>query len=117
MPEGQFSGSRTTYEYISDAGTTYLLKLDTTLGGLAGTGLTVATTGTAGVNKPLNFKPRVVYWQGVLNGNVVRKSLVCSASSTLYESNVPVALTIDGVAGSTTGRRGEQLSFASLAAA
>lgn len=116
MPEGQFSGPRAAYEYTSDNGSTYLLTLDQTLGGLMGTGLTAATSGSTAVSAPRRFKPRVVFWQGVLNGNQVRKEIVCDADGTLY-TDTSQALTVDGVAGSTTGRRGEKLTFVTLPSA
>lgn len=115
MPEGQFLGARAAYEYISDNGNTYLLTLDATLGGITGCDLTAATTATMATTAPKGLRPRVIYWQGVLNGNIVRKKLVCNASGSLY-SDTSQALTIDGVAGSTTGRRGEKSSFIRLPA-
>lgn len=117
MPEGQFSGSRSTYEYLSDGGVSYLIQLDDTLASLAGTGLVAAVAGTTSPTAPKRFSPRVVFWEGTLNGNVVRKQIVCAPTGTLYQSNVSQSLTVDGVAGVTTGRRGERLSFLKLPAA
>lgn len=114
MPEGQYSGIRKTYEYTADDGNIYLLKLDETLGDLTECALSAATTATTGTAKPLSFKPRIVYWQGTLNGRTVRKSLVCDPDATIYQSNTSQAVTIDGVAGFTTGRRGEKFSFTIL---
>lgn len=115
MPEGQFSGARASYEYTSDTGASYLLTLDETLGTVANNGLVAATTATTAISAPKRFQPRVVYWQGTLDGRIVRKQLVCgTAAATLYASNVSQAVTIDGVAGVTTGRKGEQVSFLKL---
>lgn len=115
MPEGQFSGIRKSYEYTSDLGIKYLLTLDETLGSIAGTGLTEATTETTADNAPGRFEPRVVYWQGTLGTRTVRKQIVCGTSDgTLYNSNKSQALTIDGTAGVTTGRKGEKISFLKL---
>ena len=117
MPEGQYSGQRKSYIYESDAGKTYILLLDSTLASLANTGLVEATTANAATATPApkRFKPRVVFWQGTLNGRVVRKALVCGdVTSTLYAKDTSQDVTIDGVAGSTTGRRGEKLSFVAL---
>lgn len=116
MPEGQYSGSRAAYIYESDTGARYILTLDTTLGDLPGTGLARAVSGNvAGATpKPTGFKPRVVYWQGFLGEAVKRKKLVCSRTGTLYASSTSTGLAIDGVTGSTTGRRGEQLSYANI---
>lgn len=116
MPEGQFSGSRAPFLYTSDSGEVIVLLKDVTLATLPGTGLIAATTGNIGnaTPKPSRFETRGVYWQGVLAGNVVRKFITCNANGTLYLGNVPQALTIDGVAGSTTGRMGERQSFLSV---
>lgn len=111
MPEGQFTGTRSKYKYVADDLAIYALLLDDTLGEIEGNGLEKRASGDATLNKPLNFKPRVVFWKGTLNGNIVRKEIVCNGDSTLYRSSSPVALTIDGVAGETTGRRGEKLSY------
>lgn len=117
MPEGQYSGQRKSYVYESDAGKKYLLLLDSTLASLANTGLVEATTenAAAATPAPKRFKPRVVFWQGTLNNRTVRKALVCGdVTATLYAKDTSQEITIDGVAGSTTGRRGEKLSFVSL---
>lgn len=111
MPEGQFSGSRAKYEYLSDSGTIFKLTLDETLGNIEAAGLTVALPTSTAVNKPTGFKPRVVFWQGTLNGDVKRKEIVCGRTSTLYATDASQALTVDGVAGVITGRRGEKLTF------
>lgn len=114
MPEGQYTGQKAIYEYTADSGETYLLSLDATLGDIAECNLTKANTNTTGLPKPLRFKPRVVFWQGTLDGRQVRKSLVCETDSTLYETDKSSSLTIDGVTGKTTGRRGETFSYLNL---
>lgn len=115
MPEGQFLGTRTTYNYLMDDGTTEVqLTLDTTIGGIAGTGLSPATNGDGSIPKPQRFEPRGVYWEGTLNGSKKRKFIPCNRTSTLYAGNVSANVTIDGVVGQTTGRRGEKLSFNKL---
>lgn len=113
MPEGQFTGTRATYEYVADDGSLYLISLDETLGGLTGTGLDLANDTTTGTELPKRFVPRVVYWQGDLDGRIVRKALVCNTDGALYGAK-STALTIDGVDGSTTGRRGEKFTFRKL---
>lgn len=117
MPEGQYSGQRKSYIYESDAGKKYLLLLDSTLAGLANTGLVEANAENAATATPApkRFKPRVVFWQGTLNNRTVRKALVCGdVTATVYAKDTSQEITIDGVNGSTTGRRGEKLSFVSL---
>lgn len=120
MPEGQFSGARKSYIYVADDDENYLITLDATLGDLAGTGLVVANQGNAAGlgNVPKRFKPRGVHWQGVLGSRIVRKFLVTNTgdTATLFTGGA-VALTIDGVAGSITGRRGEVQSYSVLPAA
>lgn len=116
MAEGQYSGRRRPYLYTSDSGEVFLLQKDETLGDLVGTGLTRATTGNVGNASPVpkRFEPRGVFWQGILGDRVVRKFLVCNATGTLYAGNTPQAVNIDGVVGSTTGKRGEQQTFVAI---
>jgi len=120
MPEGQYSGTRSAYIYLADDGTTkYLVTLDDTLAGLAGTDLTKATsTNVTGVSPvPKRFRPRCVYWKGKLGTRTVTKKITCGTpTATLYNKNVTQSLTIDGTDGSTTGRRGESVTFPSLGA-
>lgn len=114
MPEGQYTGRRGNYEYTSDDGTEYLINTDRTLGAIPNTDLQLATQGTNAVNPPKRFYPRVVFWQGELNGRIVRKKIVCDNTSSLYQKNKSERLTIDGVEGFTTGRRGEKFSYLKL---
>lgn len=113
MPEGQYTGNRAAYIYTSDSGTNIVLQLDTTLADLPGTGLVKATNASLGdaIPKPQKFYPRGVHWQGILNGDVKRKFITCNTGSDYVESDVSQSLTIDGVAGFTTGRRGEKITF------
>ena len=111
MAEGQFSGRKRAYVYVSDANDTYIIRRDATLGDLAGADLEPATTSADGTSKPTNFKMRGVHWEGILNGRVVRKFLICNRTGEFYQLNQSVALTIDGVPGFITGRRGEVASF------
>lgn len=114
MGLGQFTGPRKTYEYVSDSGTSFFLSLDSTLGDLTEVDLTEATEETEAQNKPTRFEPRAVYWQGEIDGRIVRKRLVCGSDSALYASNKSEKLTIDDVEGKTTGRVGEKFSFPSF---
>lgn len=110
MPVGQFTGPRSGYIYTSDALEEYLVLLDETLASIAGTGLTLWDgTGTP-ASKPPRFKLRVVHWQSLDGAN--RKSLVCGKNdASLYAQANSVLLTIDGVAGRTTGRTGERQTY------
>lgn len=120
MPEGQFSGIRKSYIYVADDDENYLVTLDATLGDLAGTGLVAATSanGTGLSDVPKRFKLRGVFWQGVIGSRVVRKFIVTNTgeTATLYTGGA-TALTIDGVAGFLTGRRGEAQTYSRLPAA
>ncbi len=111
MPEGQFTGSRQAYTYTMDDGNDIVICLDQTLGSVAGNGLTALTSAANLPGKPQRFSPRVVFWQGTLNGKIKRKQLVCNVGSSLYGNSGSSNLTVDGVAGVVTGRRGEQQSF------
>jgi hypothetical protein len=119
MPEGQFLGVRENYIYEGDGGAKYIVTTDSTLGGLPGTGLEVATSANAADAQPApkRFEPRVVFWQAELDGRMVRKAIVCGdVTADLYAKDTSQALAIDGVTGSTTGRKGEKLSFLRLSA-
>lgn len=118
MPEGQFTGERAPYLYTADSGDIYIIVTDKTLGDIPETGLIAATTGNVGdaTSAPKRFKPRVSFWQGELDGRQVRKTLVTNGGSDLISATTPTAITIDGVAGATTGRRGEKITFMSLPA-
>lgn len=104
-----------------DDGTIIKLRLDATYGDLAACGLDALTTADNAGNKPTNFKPRVVYWQSSpftldADGNqieqtVVRREFVCDANSDAFTSPDQFSITVDGIAGQTTGRRGEVISF------
>lgn len=116
MPEGQFAGSKGRYIYQSDTGINYTITRDETLAGLAGTGLVeydpAAPPASFGGAKPSQLKPRVVFWEGVLGGVVRRKEIICGTTeAALYNSGSRQALTVDGVAGETTGRKGEKFTF------
>lgn len=113
MPVGQYVGPRVPYLYSTDVGEVIVLLKDATLGDIPECGLERATTQTIGnaTPEPTRFKPRVVFWQGQLDGQIVRKELVCAANSPLYISGQSLEVNIDGVLGSTTGRRGEQQTF------
>lgn len=111
MPEGQFIGRKSKFIYTSDTNVDYKITLDRTLGTIANTGLTEDAAGTAvAPPPPKRFKPRVLYWQGVLDGRIVRKALVVNRAA-LYNAPGSQEITIDGVVGRTTGRRGEALTF------
>jgi hypothetical protein len=112
MAEGQELGIRNKYSYTMDDGSKIKLLLDKTLGDVSGNGLTtLALTDNAG-NKPLKFKPRVVFVQRRTPTNrIVRKSIVCSLTATLYKSNMEQNVTIDGDVYNTVGRRGETLTL------
>jgi hypothetical protein len=114
-------GPKKKYKYTMDDGSVIKLRLDATYGDLTEAGLDELTTADDAGNKPLSFKPRVVFWQsdaeqddgsgGTTTETVRRRQIVCASDSTLYTSVDQVNLVIDGVSGFTTGRRGEQISF------
>lgn len=114
MPYGQFTGPRLKYAYEDDTGATVVLRLDST-NVIPNSALPVydPAVNTEAIAKPLGFKPRGVYWQATAEDyEGRRKFLVCGDPlAVLYSSNVPQVVTIDGVAGVTTGRRGEKLSY------
>lgn len=109
-------GPKAKYVYTDDQGVPILITRDETLGDLPNTGLVAFDPANppAGIQPaPKRFDFRGVYWQGTDVGfEDARKFIICGTNAaTLYASNSAQALTIDGVAGLTTGRKGEQLSF------
>jgi hypothetical protein len=103
---GQTTGPRAWYSYESDGGVLYSLFLDETLA--AAGGLTLDDTNPS---PPRRFTPRVVFVQATIAGAIARKAIVCAPGNALYNTETSATVTIDGVAFSTTGRRGERLSF------
>ena len=113
MPEGQFLGQKDSYVYTSDNGTQFAIQRDRSLILGASTGLSLYDASAPfAFPLPRRFKPRGVYWEGNLDTRVVRKFIICwTLDSTLYATDSSVALTIDGVPGRTSGKRGEQTNF------
>lgn len=106
-------GSRAWYEYTSDTGTKYGYQTDEDLA--TAMGATPMTTNLP--NLPRRFKPRVVLWEGEdEDGNKIRKELIAPTTTTAsYATNGSTTIVVDGTSGTTTGRRGEQVSFPRLA--
>lgn len=104
---GNTLGRRAYFRYVSDSGTNYNILTDVDLG-LAG-GLVEATTGAPTL--PQRFKVRGCYAEATVGGVKVRKFIPCAATAAIYDTDVSVAVTIDGVNFVTTGRRGERVSF------
>lgn len=109
--EGTFKKPPVPYKYTMDDGTDIIICLDETVASAAGNGLVKQTTASTLGGAPLRFQPRVVFWKGILDGKPRRKEIVCQADSTLFKKKGSSTLTIDGVSGVTTGRRGEKQSF------
>lgn len=113
MAEGQYTGQKDSYVYLDDSGGAFSLQRDRSLILGAATGLTLYEEGDPyAPSFPKRFKPRGVYWQGYLDTRIVRKFIICGTpDSPLYSANSSTPVTIDGVAGTTTGKRGEQITF------
>lgn len=115
MAEGQFTGSKTKVVYTTDSGKSIILRVDDDLV-VTNSGLTVYDPASPPANvtgKFLRFKPRGVYWEATATGfEGRRKFLICGGNdATLYAADTPTTLTIDGVAGITTGKRGESYTL------
>lgn len=113
MPEGQYLGPKASYIYTSDNGTQFVLLRDTNLALSALTGLELYTEGsTFAFSLPRKFRPRGVYWVGFVGQRAVRKFIICGTlDATIYATDTSQPLTIDGVAGFTTSRYGEQYQY------
>lgn len=106
MP-GNTLGTRKWFGYTSDTGETYSFLTDNDLGVAAG-----ATPDVSSPNFPRRFKPRVLFVQATIAGKIVSKSLIIpTADSSLFASSVSQSVTVDTTAFTSTGRRGESVSF------
>lgn len=114
---GNLLGPRGRYVYEADDGSTYAVTTDASLA-VAGLGVANAApdefdpanppTGYAG-RFPRGARPRVVFAQDA-DGN--RKQLIAfSPVANLYQTNLPQNVTVETVAFTTTGRRGERYTF------
>lgn len=114
MGLGQFSGPRAKVTYTSDSGKVYVLTIDPDLN-IVGSGLVPydPATDLTATTPPKGFKPRGVFWKGTAVGfTTARKFLICGVpAEDLYSADAPQTFSVDGVAGVTTGKKGEKLSF------
>lgn len=115
MTQSQFLGSRSRYVYESDSGADYIITVDDTLAALSTTlpAFDPETPGDA-VPAPRRFKPRGIYWQATAAGAQLgaRKFVICgTAVDARYARTTRQTFSISGVAGVSTGRRGETLTF------
>ena len=103
---GNKLGSRSYYLYTDDLGNNYSYLTDDDLATAVS-----ATLDDSNPPFPRRFKPRGVYVEDAAGA---RKFVICPLTTTVqYASNASQAVTIDTVAFSTTGRKGEQQSFGS----
>lgn len=105
---GNRLGPRARVQYTSDTGDIYNITTDADLA--AAGQLPVAVAG-AGQAPPRRFQPRGVYCQNVVGGSLARRFVACDADAAFYATSSPSNITIDGEVFTTTGRRGETLSF------
>jgi len=121
MPlSGNRLGPRQRYIYETDDLTiAYIITTDQDLA-VAGTGTGAGAPDVydpenppAGVTvcpAPRRFTPRQVFIQDAASG--ARKNLICfSSTADLYAASQPQTVTIDTLDFTTTGRKGEKLSF------
>ena len=116
---GNSLGPRAKFIYTSDSGQAYVMTLDEDLGEAAGLPKRDATNGGAARRAPTRFKPRVVFVEATetegegedAETRVLRKALVVNANSALYNTESAATVTIDELEFTSTGRRGEKLSF------
>jgi hypothetical protein len=107
---GNRLGGKVKAQYVADNGSTYVLRIDADLV-ISNSGLVL---GTIGGTPPKRFKPRIVHAQFVdTDGKIYRKQFIAGAAdAALYATSTPQVVTCDGVAFTTTGRRGEVQTFA-----
>ena len=113
MP-GNLLGQKVKVAYTTDSGVKIRLSRDIDLVP-SSAGLATDLTGTT--PRPTGFTPRGVYVEATIAGDEnisdrkARKFIVCAANSTLYTSDQPQNVSIDGVVFKTTGRKGETQRF------
>lgn len=119
MAEGQELGPKASYIYVTDSQDSYVIYRDTDLAMSAITGLTPYTEGSPDLdNLPRGLMPRGVYWLGYDGIRPVRKFLICGTQdATLFLLKGSGPVTIGGIKGFTTGRRGEKKRMARRTAA
>lgn len=118
---GNRLGGKGKFLYLTDDTTVgYVMRRDTDLA-VAGFGVGAnapvpydAANPPAGVTSigpvPRGFKPRVVHLEDSVSG--ARKAMICfDPSSSMYQSTTAQTVDIDGLSFTSTGRRGEQLTF------
>lgn len=115
MAFGQFLGSKSKVVYTTDSGKSIVLRVDDDLV-LGNSGLPTFDPANPPANatgKFPRFKPRGVYWEATAaNYEGKRKFLICgTATAGLYTPDAPTAVTVDGVAGVVTGKRGESYTL------
>lgn len=105
---GNTLGPRAKYQYVSDTGDVFNIRTDVDLATAAGLTASAAGVGSA---KPGELEPRRVFCQATINDKLVRKALIVDIDSPLYATDTSSTVTIDGTVFTTTGRKGESLSF------
>lgn len=106
MP-GNTMGARRYYAYTSDAGQQYKYLTDQNLGEAVG-----AVLNDVLPDMPKRFRPRTVRVEGTVEGDTVRKYVICPLPTTpAYAAIASTTLTIEEAQFKTTGRRGERASF------
>lgn len=114
MAEGQELGPKATYIYVTDSGDSYVIMRDNDLSLSSITGLVLYTEGSPDLdNLPRGLKPRGVHWVAYSGNRLIRKFLICGTTdATLFLLKGSAPVTIDGVRGFTTGKRGESKRLA-----
>jgi len=103
---GNTLGARRYYKYTNDNDEVYSYLTDKDLGDAVGDDLDDSNPPF-----PRRFKPRGVYVQATIDNRLTRKFLVIGDTSNDLWSDSSETIEIDGVSFSSTGRRGEALSF------
>lgn len=110
---GNTLGARAYYLYEDDAGNQYKYQTDVDLGEAVG-----AVLNDTAPDLPRRFEPRGVFVQGIVNDKTVRKFLIVpDVTEGIYASNASQTVIVDSTSFSTTGRKGEKVSFGTNVAA
>lgn len=101
------------YDYTTDEGETFALKVDKTWGADADSGFTAFTPGTPAVTANASFRPRKVYLQDAVSGRVTQRVVGSPTAAAWTNASFTQAVPVRGGAGTVTltkiGKLGERI--------
>lgn len=112
---GNLLGSRATFLYETDGGTSYNMLLDESVSSAVGNNLSTVNVAALRASGRRPIGPRYILLSLVSDPTVRKTAIICDAANPLFARDAAGTVTINGVAWNITGRIGEQASFLVLA--